>query len=74
MSYIKRYLEDELERISAETGFSWDTLMDAYLELSLDGAVDIQYIETLAKQNHPALKRIEQSLKKGVKDEHGSNG
>lgn len=36
MSYIKRWLEDEIERLAEETGFAWDDLMDRCIELEFD--------------------------------------
>ena len=36
MSAIKRWLDDELERISKDTGYSWDVLMDELIEMDFD--------------------------------------
>ncbi len=36
MSAMKRYIEDQIEEIAKETGYTWDFLMDRYNELVED--------------------------------------
>ena len=37
MSAIKRHLEDEIERLAEESGYSWSFLMDKWNELQEAG-------------------------------------
>ena len=36
MSCIKRWLEDEVEKLAKETGYSWDVLMDELIVMEFD--------------------------------------
>lgn len=60
MSATKRYIEKEIERISKASGYSQNTLMDAFTEIILiDDDVDLKTLERMAMQKHPLLKRMD---------------
>lgn len=51
MSAIKRNIEDEIERISKASGYSWDFLMDVYNDMMDDGEPDLGFIEAVAMEH-----------------------
>lgn len=47
MSMIKRYIDDECERIANKTGYTWDDVMDALVESDFN----IEKVEKMAIEN-----------------------
>lgn len=48
MSYIKRHIENEIEKIASESGYKWDFLMEVYNEMLADGNPDLENLREVA--------------------------
>lgn len=48
MSYIKRWIEDECERIANDTGYDWEEVMDA----AIGAEFDMELVDHLAHTNN----------------------
>lgn len=51
MSFTKRFIEDEIARISRKSGYSENFLMDVFNEMQDDGEVDLAHIEAVAMEH-----------------------
>lgn len=52
MSYVKRYIENEVDRIAKKSGYAWDFIMDIAMEsLEADGEIDWKHIELVSMEH-----------------------
>lgn len=51
MSFTKRFIENEISRISKKSGYSEDFLMDVFNEMQDDGEFDLAFIEGVAMEH-----------------------
>ena len=51
MSCIKRFIENEIARISRKSGYSENFLMDVFNEMLEDGEADLDFIEAVAMEH-----------------------
>lgn len=52
MSFTKRFIENEISRISKKSGYSEEFLMDVFNEEMLDdGKVDLDHLEAVAMEH-----------------------
>lgn len=51
MSLMKRYIENEIERIAEASGYAWDRLMDVFNEMAEDREADLAHLEVIAMEH-----------------------
>lgn len=51
MSCTKRFIENEISRISKKSGYSEDFLMDVFAEMCDEGESDLRYLEAIAMEH-----------------------